>query len=108
MCERGPDAKRASRCSQLIYQSIHGQIQPFFQALKKNRVDFHWNEKYETSFQGLKRYLASPPLLSKPTSRDILFLYLAISNSAVSGALIREDKGIQKLVYYISHSMNGP
>jgi len=38
----------------------------------------------------------------------MLFLYLAISESAVSGALIREDEGVQKSVYYISHSMNGP
>jgi len=26
----------------------------------------------------------------------------------VSKALIREDEGVQMLVYYISHSMNGP
>jgi len=26
----------------------------------------------------------------------------------MSGALVREDEGIQKLVYYASHSMNSP
>ena len=26
----------------------------------------------------------------------------------MSGALIHEDEGVQKLIYYISHSMNGP
>jgi len=26
----------------------------------------------------------------------------------VSGALVREDEGVQKPVYYVSHSMNGP
>jgi len=38
----------------------------------------------------------------------MLYLYLAVSKSAASGALVREDDGIQKPVYYISYSMNGP
>jgi len=36
-----------------------------------------------------------------------LSLYLVISESAVSGALVQEEEGIQKPVYYVSHSMNG-
>ena len=84
------------------------KYKPFFQALKKNEVDFHWNEECEIAFQGLKRYLSSPPLLSKPISGEMLFLYLAVSESAVSGALVHEDEGIQMPVYYTSHSMNGP
>ena len=54
-------------------------------------------------FQGLK-YLASPPLLSKPVTRETLFLYLAVSESAISGALIREE-GVQNPVYYVSKSL---
>jgi len=69
-------------------------------------VDFRWNEECETTFQDLKRHLASPPLLSKPALGEILFLYLAVSESAMSRAMIREDEGVQKPVYYISHSMN--
>ena len=52
------------------------------------------------------KYLASSPPLSKPTSGE-MFLYLGVSESAVSGVLIREE-GIQKPVYYVSYSMNGP
>jgi len=63
------------------------KCRPFFQVLKKTGVDFCWNEECEMSFQGLKKYLASPPLLSKPSSGEMLFLYLAVSESAVSGAL---------------------
>ena len=57
-------------------------------------------------FPGLKRYLVSPPLLSKPFSGETLYLYLAGSESTVSGALAREDEGVQMPVYYISYSMN--
>jgi len=60
------------------------------------------------AFQSLKIYLASPPLLSKPTSGERLFLYLAVSKPTVSGALIRGDEGVQKPIYYISHSMSVP
>jgi len=63
--------------------------------------------EYETAFQGLKKYLVSP-LLSKSSLRETLYLYLIISELAVSGALVREDEGAQNLVYYVSHSMNDP
>jgi len=59
------------------------------------------------AFQGLKRYLVSLPLLSKPSSEEMLYLYLVISESVVSRALLREDEGVQMPVCYISHSMNG-
>ena len=84
------------------------KCRPFFQALKKNGVDFRWYEECETAFQGLKRYLTSPPLLSKPSSEETLYLYLTVPESASSEALVREDEGIQKLVYYVSHSKNRP
>ena len=81
---------------------------PFFQTLKKNGANFSWNEKCEMAFQELKRYLTSPPLLSKLSSGETLYLYLVVSELAVSRALVQEDEGVQKQVYYASHSMNGP
>jgi len=75
---------------------------PFFQALKKNGASFRWNEECDITFQGLKRYLTSPPLLSKPSSRETLYLYLTFSELAMSGALVREDEGIQNPVYSLA------
>ena len=63
----------------------------FFKILRKA---FEWLEECEVAFQELKKYLASPPLLSMPTPREELFLYLAVSPSAVSSALVREEHGI--------------
>ena len=83
------------------------KCKPFFQVLK-NGDDFHGNKKCETAFQGLKRYMASPSLLFKPISGEMSFLYLAVSKTAVSRALIYEDEGIKKPVYCIRHSMNEP
>jgi len=57
---------------------------------------------------GVEEIFGLSPLLLKPTSEETLYLYLAILESAVSGALVREEEGTQKLVYYINHTMNDP
>ena len=36
-----------------------------------------------------------------------LFLYLAVSSTAVSAALIREDDSVQRPVYYITRALRG-
>ena len=36
-----------------------------------------------------------------------MFLYLVVSTTAVSAALIREENKIQRLVYYISQAIQG-
>ena len=61
-----------------------------------------WTKECETAFQELKRYLSNPPLLSPSKEGEDLFLYLAVSVTAVSAALIREDDGLQLPVYYVS------
>ena len=59
-------------------------------------------EKCEETFQALKDYLSKPSLLSLSVEREELFLYLAVSQTAVSSALIREEPMIQKSFYYTS------
>ena len=47
----------------------------------------------------------SLPLLSKPLLDEVLFLYLAISDSALSAALVWKDGGIKKPVYNVSKAL---
>ena len=61
---------------------------PFFKTLKQA---FAWTDEYETAFQDLKRYLSNPPLLSPSKQGESLYLYLAVSKTTVSVALIREE-----------------
>ena len=75
---------------------------PFFKILRKA---FEWSEECEKAFQELKKYLASPFLLSTSIPNEELFLYLAVSPSAVSSALVREEYGIQFPIYYTSHAL---
>ncbi|KAK3012500.1 hypothetical protein RJ639_008524 [Escallonia herrerae] len=74
---------------------------PFFKAIRKAK-DFEWTEECQKSFEELKLYLSSPPLLIKPVTGEDVFLYLSISEVAVSTVLIREEEGKQRPIYYIS------
>ena len=55
---------------------------------------FAWIDECEAAFQELKHYLSNPPLLSP--SKE------AVSVTAVSAALIREENRVQLPVYYVS------
>ena len=58
---------------------------PFFKTLKKA---FTWMNECQQAFEELKRYLMTPPLLSPSKQGEKLHLYLAVSSTAVSSALI--------------------
>ncbi|KAK0570756.1 hypothetical protein LWI29_005946 [Acer saccharum] len=77
---------------------------PFFNTLRKNKT-FEWNDDCEKAFQDLKAYLKSPPLLSKPKDNETLFIYLAVSDTAVSAVLVREKVSNQHPVYYVSKTL---
>ena len=77
---------------------------PFFKTLKQA---FAWTDKCEIAFQELKRYLSNPPLLSPSKQGESLYLYLAVSETAVSAALIREEGRRQLPVYYVSQAFQG-
>ena len=76
----------------------------FFKTLKQA---FTWTDECEAAFQDLKRYLSNPPLLSPSKEGENLYLYLAVSTTTVSAALIREEAKKQLLVYYVSQAFQG-
>ena len=76
----------------------------FFSTLRKSK-DFEWTPACEQALHDLKRYLTSPPLLSKPKDGEQLYIYLAVSEGAVSAVLVREEDGKQFPVYYVSKSL---
>ena len=66
---------------------------PFFKLLKqKGRI--RWNPEAEAALQGLKRYLASPPILIVPKEGEPLLLYVAATDQVGSAVLVaeREEK----------------
>lgn len=76
---------------------------PFFHLLKKG---FEWTEEAEWSFQDFKGHLASLPTLRRTTPGEGLYLYLTVSDVAVSLVLIKDGHG-QIPVYYTSRALHG-
>ena len=77
---------------------------PFFCILKRS---FEWTEKCQQVFENLKLYLSFPSPLSPSKPREKLYLYLAVSHAVVSTALVREEDGLQRPVYFTSRVFKG-
>ncbi|KAL0434857.1 UNVERIFIED_CONTAM: hypothetical protein Sradi_0193600 [Sesamum radiatum] len=78
----------------------------FFKALGKAK-EFNWMEECGQALNELKKYLATPPFLANPRLGEVLFLYLAVSEAAVSSVLVREQEKNQSPVYYVSRMLQG-
>ena len=64
-------------------------------------------DECQKAFEDLKKYLLSPPLLRPSRPGEELYLYIAVSQAVVSAALVREEEGSQRLVYFISRAFQG-
>jgi len=78
----------------------------FFRTLK-NPTNFQWTANCQAAFDELKKCLTTPPVLSAPLPNEDLFLYLAVSDHALSSVLVRNDDGLHRPVYYVSHALQG-
>ncbi|XP_074299042.1 uncharacterized protein LOC141630059 [Silene latifolia] len=63
----------------------------FYDILRKSQK-FEWTSEHEKAFGELKHYLSTPPLLSKPEQGEPLYLYLSVTEAAVSAVLVREHE----------------
>ena len=77
---------------------------PFFRVLRKS---FEWTDECQKAFDDLKKYLSSPSLLSPSIPGEELYLYIAVSQAAVSAALVREEGGSQRPIYFVSRAFRG-
>uniref|UniRef100_A0A2N9J9G6 Integrase catalytic domain-containing protein n=1 Tax=Fagus sylvatica TaxID=28930 RepID=A0A2N9J9G6_FAGSY len=105
------DAKQVQRLTGMIaalgrfISRSADRCRPFFQLLGKKRK-FLWDQDCSAAFEGIKAYLSSPPCLSIPCSGEPLFLYLAVSEHAVSAVLVRETNEGQRPVFFVSKTMD--
>lgn len=73
----------------------------FFMVLN-GLTNFEWTEECENDFGELKHYLLLSPLFVKPDERDILQLYLAVLDNAMSLVLVKNFEREQRLMFYVS------
>ena len=81
------------------------RLKPFFATLRGTNWA-EWNEECDRAFITIKQYLKNPPILVSPEAGDILYLYLAASDIAVSAALFKECRDAKlRLVFFVSKSL---
>ncbi|XP_050889380.1 uncharacterized protein LOC127094613 [Lathyrus oleraceus] len=80
---------------------------PFFRLLRKEAT-FDWTDECEQALLHLKKVLSQPPVLSRPSEKETLYLYLSVATEAVSAVLIRETDEGQKPIYFTSKALQGP
>ena len=93
----------AAALNRFISWSID-MCRPFFQLLHRWK-DFRWTKECITAFEDLKQYLSKPPILSRLNKEEVLYVYLVVIDCVVSLILVRNEEGIQRLVYYVSKSL---
>jgi hypothetical protein len=79
---------------------------PFFDLIKKGK-NFHWGDQSDQAFEQLKAYLIAALLLTTLVNGESLYIYLAVSEHAVSAAIIRKEYSAQRPVYYTSKTLDG-
>jgi ribonuclease HI len=78
----------------------------FFASIKK-KEKFEWTPECEEAFQQIKSFLSSPPVLQRPSSGAVLFLYLAVSENAISTVLVEESETGEQPIYFVSRVLKG-
>ena len=86
---------KVAALSRFISRSTENCI-PFFDVIKKGKRNFDWTTACEEAFRALVDHLERPPILSKPLDHEELYIYLAVSQHAISAALIREENRVQR------------
>jgi hypothetical protein len=80
---------------------------PFFKVLRANSV-FQWGAEQQQAFEDLKKYLEEAAVMTKPSPKTELLLYIAAIDTAVSAVLVEERMEADTLkqfpIYYISEA----
>ncbi|CAL9011590.1 unnamed protein product [Prunus brigantina] len=64
-----------------------------------------WGPEQREAFEQLKKYLASPLTVTIPKQGEPLYLYMVVTEIALSAVLLREENSIQQPIFYVSKSL---
>ena len=83
------------------------RLKPFFTTLRgASRAE--WDGECDQALAAIKQYLLEPPIIVSPGHGDMLYLYLAASEIAVSAALFKECEDTKLWpVFFVRKSLTG-
>ncbi|XP_059630454.1 uncharacterized protein LOC132273511 [Cornus florida] len=81
-----------------------GKTHAFSPLLKsKGAEEFKWTEQHQHAFEGLKSYLANPPVMMPLIKKRPLRLYLSIADESIGTLLAQNNEwGNEQAIYYLS------
>ena len=53
----------------------------------------------------MKEYLVTPPILTQLKPRELLYIYVAASNRAISLVLVKKERSEQKAIYLTTQTL---
>ncbi|GKC44345.1 reverse transcriptase domain-containing protein [Tanacetum coccineum] len=101
--------EKLASLNRFLAKSVEKSL-PFFKTLKKctKKSDFHWTTEAKEAFRQMKQLIAELPMLTAPTEKEELIVYLAVAKEAVSAVLMTEREAKQMPIYFVSGVLRGP
>ncbi|XP_068484963.1 uncharacterized protein [Phaseolus vulgaris] len=81
------------------------KTRPIVQLLRKGKK-FIWDDQCEEIFKKFKEFLTSQAVIQKPRPNIPILVYLAVSEEAVSAALVQEAEGEERPIYFVSRTLH--
>ena len=81
------------------------ELRPFFLAIQKAGAK-GWTDGCQNTFEKIKHYPMQPPILTRPLPGEKLYMYLVVSEWAISAVLFRcPSHKEQKPIYYVNRAL---
>jgi hypothetical protein len=85
---------------------LSGKENAFSHILRlKNDDEFIWGTEQQVTFEEIKEYLSTPPVLKAPQSGVPFRLYIAAENDVIGVVLIQETEGKDHIITYVSQRL---
>jgi hypothetical protein len=83
--------------------NLSGKISAFAPILwLKNEAEFTWGANQQRTFEDIKRYLSSPPVMKALIARILFWLYIAAEDVVIQVVLTQVTEGKQHIITYLS------
>jgi hypothetical protein len=89
-----------------LIANLSGKLIPFAPILRlKDDAEFTWGPKQQASFDQIKHYLSTPPVLRAPKSGEPFRLYIAVQEDVIGAVLMQEFEEKENIITYVSRGL---
>jgi hypothetical protein len=86
--------------------NLLGRVKAFTPILwLKNDAKLIWGAEQHASFEEIKEYLSTPPILKAPQSGVPFWLYVAAENDVIGAILTQKTEGREYVITYVSRRL---